>query len=519
MMPKTKTNITEDIRKSIEVVIEKARRISADLGKEVEEILQQGKDNPLLLDEASQLLTKVVTVLKRSASERKDKTASKSLEENINQIVQQIIEIRKLAMQDTTETNAHTKKLELVAHKGIKPGKVQPLPCFQGKFIPMMSGFVKTTDIKLWNENDRLEIHLGQFRQKNGREPNSEECLDIMLSKMKLPGIADDEKDDQFEIIELARSIAINGVRKPPILDVDGTLLDGNRRVAACYQIRNSDEFDSEQKRRAEYIQVWQLTEHGTDDDRDAVVVSLNFESDCKLDWPEYIKARKVYDEWQAMLALEPRGPGSKRQAEMKRELSTKFALGPDTSPVNRYIKMVEWATDFEDYYINEKKLDPYEVKHRADKYFQYFNELNRGGSKQGGIAFTLTQDEGLKHTVFDLIYDGKLRNPQQIRSLKQTFENQEARKLLGRARQESDPDLADDHIENAITIARSQRAEIREMGANTRIESFVKWLEELPPRAFRDQIKSENLEGLVRALKLVEPMVTEILREKGTEV
>ncbi|MHC5771995.1 MAG: ParB N-terminal domain-containing protein, partial [Nostoc sp.] len=361
-------------------------------------------------------------------------------------------------------------------------------------------------------------IHLGQFRQKNSRNPNPEELLDIMLSKMKLPGIADDEKDDQFEIVDLARSIAVNGIRKPPILDIDGTPLDGNRRFAACYYIRNSDEFDSEQKRRAEYIQVWQLTEHATDDDRNAVVVSLNFESDCKLDWPEYIKARKVYEEWQAMLALEPRA-NSRRQAQMKRELSIKFALGPETHTITKYLNMVEWASDFEDYHINDKNRGAYEVQHRADKYFQYFNELYRGGTTPGGVAFALNQDEGLKHTVFDLIYDGKLRNPQQIRALKPTFYNQEARELLARARNESDLDLANDHVEDAINIARSQRAEMRELGANSRIESFVKWLEEVPPRAFRDQITSDNLQGLVRALKLVEPMVVDILQEKSIEV
>jgi len=514
-----RTDISQDIRQSIEAVIEEARRISADVAEEVEKILQHGKNNPLAPDEAFQLLTKVITVLKRSASQRGDGVASKSLSGDIHQIVEQIIQLREQVMLDTIEPTTQTKRLELVAFNGIKPAPVLPTPCFQGRSVPMRSGFVKITDIQLWNENDRLDIHLGQFRQRNGRDPNPEELLDIMLSKMELPGIADDEKSDQFEIVELARSIAINGVRKPPILDIDGTLLDGNRRVAASYYILSSNEFDSEQKRRVEYIQVWQLTEHATDDDRNAVVVSLNFESDCKLDWPDYIKARKVYEEWQAMLTLEPRSPGRQRQAQMKRELSQKFALGPDTSPVNRYLKMVGWVVDFEDYYINQKNRDPYEVKHRADKYFQYFNELNRGETTPSGVAFALNQDEGLKHTVFDLIYDGKLRNAQQIRALKQTFYNQEARELLARARNESDPDLADDHIEDAIAIARSQRAETRELGANTRIESFVKWLEEVPPRTFRDQIKPENLQGLVRALKLVEPMVTEILREKGVEV
>lgn len=513
-----RTNISQDIRQSIQAVIEEARRISADVAEEVEEILQQGKDNPLAPNEVFQLLTKVITVLKRNTSLRRDEIASKSLSGDINQIVEQIIQIREQVMLDTTEPTTQTKRLELVAFNGIQPAPVLPSPCFQGSSVPMRSGFVKITDIQLWNENDRLDIHLGQFRQKNSRDPNPEELLDIMLSKMELPGIPDDEKSDQFEIAELARSIAINGVRKPPILDIDGTLLDGNRRVAACYYILSSNEFDSEQKRRVDYILVWQLTEHATDDDRSAVVVSLNFESDCKLDWPDYIKARKVYEEWQSMLTLEPRSPGGRRQAEMKRELSQRFALGPDTGPVNRYLKMVGWVIDFEEYYITKKNRDPYEVQHRADKYFQYFNELNSGVTS-GGVAFALNQDEGLKHTLFDLIYDGKLRNPQQIRALKYTFSNQEARDLLARARNESDADLADDHIENAITIARSQRAETRELGANTRIESFVKWLEEVPPRTFRDQIKPENLQDLVRALKLVEPMVTEILREKNFEV
>ena len=514
-----RTDITKDIRKSIEMVIEEARRISTDVAEEVKEILQQGKENPLTPDESFQLLTKIIAVLKHSASKRGDQATSKSLEGDINQIVQQVIQIRERVMQDTIQETTQTKKLELIAYNGIKPGVLLPTPCFQGRFIPMNSGFVKTTDIQLWDENDRLDIHLGQFRQKTGRNPNPEELLDIMFSKMELPGIADDEKDDQFEIVELARSIAVNGVRKPPILDIDGTLLDGNRRVAACYYIQNSDEFDSEQKRRAEYITVWQITEHATNDDRNAVVVSLNFESDCKLDWPDYIKARKVYEEWQAMLALELRIPGRQRQAEMKRELSMKFALGPDTGTVNRYLKMVDWVTDFEEYHINQKKRDPYEVKHRANRYFQYFNELSKGETKYGGIAFALTQDDGLKHTIFDLILDDKFTNVLQVRALKPTLNNPESRELLARARNESDLDIAQDHIEDAITTASLQRAERRALGADSRIESFVKWLEEVPPKAFRDQIKPENLEGLLNALKLVEPMVREILLEKGVEV
>jgi len=150
-------------------------------------------------------------------------------------------------------------------------------------------------------------------RAKHDRAPSPEELLHIMRGQMRLEGMED---EDEFEIVTLARSIAANGVRKPPIIDVNGILLDGNRRVAACYLILNdtSGEFTSDEKKRAEYIYVWQLLDGATDDERDRVMVSLNFESDCKKDWPEYIKARKVFDDWEAMLALEgPKKPGQQR--------------------------------------------------------------------------------------------------------------------------------------------------------------------------------------------------------------
>jgi hypothetical protein len=95
---------------------------------------------------------------------------------------------------------------------------------------------------------------------------------------------------------------------------------------------------------------------------------------------------------------------------------------------------------------------------------------------------------------------------------LKLIYDNEEAQEALGRARGESDPEIAEEHLENAITIARSKQAEMREIGANTRIESFVKWLEELPVRAFRDNIKRENLRRLLKALRLVEKQASAVL-------
>ena len=496
----------------IEEVIRAAYRVSNDIGREVEAVLAEGRERPLSRDEAAKLLRRVITVLRDNASRRGDQAALRSLTGDINNLVERIIQARDDPSLDRhVQSRPANKRLELVSRDGIEPAPLFPRPWFHGRDIPMNAGFVRVTDIELWADNDRLDIHVNQFQRREGHRPSGTELLDIMLSKMNLPGVT---AEDEFAIVDLARSIAVNGVRKAPILDLDGTLLDGNRRVAACYFILNSDEFDTEQKRRVEYIYVWQLTEHATPDDRTAVVVSLNFEPDHKQQWPEYVKARRVSEEWQAMLASELRSPGSQRQAQMKRELSVRFALGPDTSVVNRYLKMVEWANQFEAYHTIERKRDTYEVKHRANRYFQYFDELAKGTSP-GGVAYALNQDDGFKHLVFDLLYDGKFRNWRQIRELKLINDSQEARDALNRARMEPDEELAEEHLENAFAIARSRRAEAREVGVNTRIESFCTWLEEVPPRAFRDAVSLENLRRLHRALSLVDGLVSRVLAER----
>jgi hypothetical protein len=501
-----------EIALEFEQFLAEAEQVSGDIVKEVQEILREGREKPLTSDEAHQLLTRVVTVVKNASQKAGDTVALARLGHRVDEVVNKILKVRESSVESTIESPSIRQTLPLIARNGISVGPVQPKPYFHGIEVAMKGGFVKTSDINLWDSNERLEIHLGQFRQKNGRKPNSTELLDIMLSKMNLPGISG---DDQFKIIELARSIAVNGVRKPPIIDIDGTLLDGNRRVAACRYILSSDDFETEHKKRVEYIYVWQLTEYATDDERDAVVVSLNFEADCKQDWPEYVKARKVFEEWEQTLALEPRTPALKRQAEMKKELSMKFALGPDSAVVNRYLKMVDWANDFEDHHVAARGKDTYEVKHRSAKYFQYFDELAKG-TRPGGVAYTMTQNDGFKELVFDLLYEGKFRSWRDIRALRFIYENSEAKEIFSKARNEIDIDMAQDHVENAIAVATTARAEAREVGANTRIESFVKWLEELPVRAFRDSITRDNLSRLLSALKLVEKQAETIPADKA---
>lgn len=476
-----------------------AYRVSDDVGDQVAEMLKVAGERPLSTDEAQRLLGAVIDEMRSSARSRGDSATDIALASEREEFITSVITAREHL---TTAKTAPPPRqiLGLESYNGIQPRPVRPTPVFHERAVPVNEGFVHTKDIVLWDDNARLDIHLSQFQRVHSRRPNADELLDIMQSKLKLPGL---EEEDQFEIVALSRSIAVNGVRKPPIIDVDGRLLDGNRRLAACYLILQSNDFDSDEKKRVERLLVWQLTEHATDEDREAVIVSLNFEPDHKQDWPEYVKARKVYEEWQARLAREPRA-ASARQSAIKREVSKKFALGPDTTHVTRYIKMVEVAEEFEGHHVIERRKDKFEVKHKAEKYFQYFDELAKG-TRPGGVNYALNQDDTFKHLVFDLLFDGKFTNWNKVRPLRYIAETPEARTFLIKARDEKDIENAQDLVDDAIAIVQTKRAELRMVGANERIKNFVDWFENLPVKAFTEQISHENLLRLHTALKVVE--------------
>jgi hypothetical protein len=492
-----------EMKDEVVAIIEAAYKVSEDVGSEVEEALRLGREQPLDQQELQQLLVRIVTSMKTKAAKTGRPT---TLKDSVEDIVKQIM----INRETIVEKKKPETKVELSDHNGIRTGPVFPRPMFHEKEIPMNSGWVRTTDIGLWPDNERLEIHVAQFRHQHGRKPNSTELLNIMMSKMPLRGIT---KDDEFEIIDLARSIATNGVRKPPIIDLNGTLLDGNRRVTACYYILNNDDFDASQKKNAEYVFVWQLTEYADDDDRDKVVVSLNFEKDLKKDWPDYIKARKVYAEYEAMLGrVGTREPTAKQELEIRRQIARRFALG--TNEVTRYLKMMDWADAFEGYHVEVKNRDEFEVKHRTDDAFQYFDEMSKGYT-DGGVSDSLKQDDTLRHAVFDLLFHDRFKNWKQIRDLKHVAKNEDARTLLLEAAEVASKERAEELLDTALSMAKTRTAEERVVGADTRIEQFVKWLRDLPVSAFTERVSIQNLRRLLEALELVKDIIAQVLKMK----
>ena len=390
----------------------------------------------------------------------------------------------------------------LKAHDGVKPRPVLPSPVFHGRRIPVTEGYIDLDDIVLWQDNERLTIHVNQFHNIYDRAPDPDELLAIMQSTTSLAGL---DENDQFRIMELAASIAANGVRTPPVIAQDGKLLDGNRRIAACHQIMNNDRFTTEEKNRAKTIRVWQLTDSSSKSDEEAVVISLNFEPDYKQDWPEYVKARKVYDAWRAILDVEV-SPTPIRLKGLRGGLARRFALSTDR--LNRYIAMVDLAQEFEDYQTLEKQRDEFEVQHKSERYFQYFDEMGKGRSP-GGVNYTMNQDDTFKNLVFDLTYDGKFRNFAQIRELRHAYHNDEAMDILRDARGTSDRDHGQELVDDALSVSRTARAIERKVGGNKRIEAFVDWLLAVPVSFFdvgrAGSVTAINLNRLYLALKLVE--------------
>ena len=512
----------DEIKNSLAELLRSAEAMSSDVSVTVEEILREGLENPLAPDEVRALLTRVLEMVRKGATSRGDQGTVELLDREAETLIERVEEIRvQLSAGDEIggsgnqvpepsewreARNSNRSRLRLQSYDRIHPRPVLPMPVFHERPVAVMEGFARTRDIELWDRNERLDIHLNQFQQKFGRGPDAGEVMAIMKGEMPLPGI---EGTDQFAISALAKSIAVNGVRKPPIIDVDGKLLDGNRRVTACYHILEDDrgDFTPEEKQRAEWLKVWQLTEHATDQDRDAVIVSLNFEPDFKQDWPEYVKAQKVHAQWETLLALEPRAsPSRARLREIRKEIARRFALATDE--VSRYISMVGLAREFEDYHVIERSKDPYATKHRASEWFQYFDELNKGKSA-GGVNWSLNQSDSFKHLVFDVLYDGKFKNWRQIRDLKYVYENEDAVDVLKKARKETDVEAAQDDVDDAISIARMGRAEQRQTGANTKIRVFTEWFLGLPVKAFDPNesgcVTKENLRRLRSTLKHVE--------------
>lgn len=384
--------------------------------------------------------------------------------------------------------------------------QVRPAPTstFLGRTIQLQEGYVETREIEFWQENKRLAIDLNNFRRKEGRTPDPEE-----LKRMLWPR-GTSNKGDPYEIGDLADDIAARGVLTPPVIDYWGTAWDGNRRLAACLYVLASDEYSDEQKERVRRVRVWQTNEHATKDQIDAIVTSLNFGKDLKKPWPEYVKARDVYQSYVDLYDMEAirRTLGEKDETKIRRRVAQRYGI--KTSEVTRYCKMVNWALEFENFY-REQDRDESEIETRTSELFQYFFELDAGVGDDK-LAKRFEGDEAFRAIVFDLLFDGKIKNFQQVRELRKVYGTPEAFEQLKEAHAQPNVAIGREGVGDAIFTAKKKSQENRQAGRASELASIAKWLREDVTLSLLATLDVDVLRNFRDAARAVDGMITALV-------
>lgn len=160
---------------------------------------------------------------------------------------------------------------------------------FHNYNITVWVGDVAIDDIEGWIGNPRTELKAGQFNSRYGRQPTSEEMYQMVLG--------DDDPKEGLKIRELAGNIYKNGVRVPIVLTYDRRLLDGNRRFYACTFL-SQEGAPKHERQRFKTIPALVLPEGTKKEIENAIITEFNFASDYREEWPYYVKAMKVYEDY-----------------------------------------------------------------------------------------------------------------------------------------------------------------------------------------------------------------------------
>lgn len=477
-----------DLERGLDLIMAELESLSADHRDVVREAVEAAQQQSLTEEEARDLYVRILTIL-RSAGDDLDADRSAGLAEQIRAEADELIGARRRASRGTSTGERHG---GLVFHErnGLARRMVVPNPNFNGQAITLYEGYVDVSTLPLWIGNHRVELYVEEFQAINGRSPDADELLSIMHGTLALPS---QDGADPFRLRGLAASIARKGVERPPIVTWEGEPKDGNRRIAASRLVLADPNATYEQKEKARWIRVWQAPKGTTDDQFEAIVVALNFEPDHKVDWPEYVKARRVVARYRELRDDLPSLPSTKKQLELRKQVAEMFAI--EHREVKRYLEMVKWADDFEDYHVSERGLDEAAVRYKANDVFQWFYEVQAGrGSDK--LVEKIQQDEALRAIAYDLMFD-VLDSGLQVRNLHKVVADHDALEYLKRAHHETDPEEARKFVDIAIAEAQ-KNSPTRQIAFEQFLQTAVNKLGSTAPERWRD-IDDELLDDLRR--------------------
>ena len=311
-----------------------------------------------------------------------------------------------------------------------KPEPEIELKIFHKTKMPGWKGQVKIDKIHGWADNRRIELFSRKCEEQLGRPPTDDEIYKFMLG------------EQDFYIRELARSILYNGIRVPIILDADGNLLDGNRRYVAT---RYAIEHNSNARDELENIPAWVLTEDATDEHKQKILVECNFLRDWKVDWPNYVKAITVWEDYT-------------ERGLSREQLADRYAL--KKTQISTMLKVMDIIEEFLNFHSHSE--ESYGV---AYEHYPFFEEAhNKYRAK-------LDSDPDFKEQFFTWMIEDKFRSLMQIRRLGEIRDNEDAWAII----RSDSPDAVD----AAIHIVQGEKLPSI-LDGEKKIKRLVRQLEKL---------------------------------------
>jgi len=344
---------------------------------------------------------------------------------------------------------------------------------YSGRKLIVWEGRVKTSDIKGWVDNPRIELAKKGLVQKVGeRALTQDEIADLM------------KNDPDVKLKDLRDDIIKNGLREPLTLSFEGKLLDGNRRFFAIIYALETMPITDSNRQDLETVHAYVLTQEATDEDEQNVLVEENFSASLKIEWPYYVKALKVMEAYESGLT----------PADIAKKFRWKKSDVQDTLKIHEIITdFITYATsprDLSDDGGGGLELSELDAEIVAAKNYQFFNEA------QKSFFNPLKTDIEFKIQFFKWIYEGKFSSFPEVRVAYNAWKNPEAKAVL----MQPDPTAAKSAKAILDYNARIVRSTDEAVG---RIDSFVKFLNEMSA-AEMSKLPDASKEALEKALQMV---------------
>lgn len=345
---------------------------------------------------------------------------------------------------------------------------------YNGRRIMVWEGRVKVESIAGWVENPRIELEKKKYLSKIGqREITQDEIFTLM------------KNDQDVKLKDLRDDIIKNGLREPLTLSFSGKLLDGNRRFFAVKYALEGMPLTDPNRQDLEVVDVHVLSENATEEDEQNVLVEENFSASLKIEWPDYVKARKVID-------------AHEEDGLTIDQLSQKFSWAK--SKIRETLRIHEIISDFIVYATTD--IDPsdehggglglseQEAETLAAKSYQFFNEA------QKSFFDPLKSDIDFKFQFFKWVADSKFSSFPEVRIAYKAWQHPEAKSVL------LQPDPSAAKSAKAILDYNARVVQSADEAA-ARIETFVKFLKELTAEEIQ-KIPASTSQKLEEALGLV---------------